>query len=640
MLVHSKKFATNVAVPMIVIWALLSTHPISSINLFWIVLGTFCIAIFSEVGEAIEDFLLMVAVTLGVLPALGWFSFFDSFNSLKVLVSIYLVKVYSHRRDLGRSSYQDIISLVPVGLIGVGTYAWWAGFAKGTPTTVLERLLPIWDLSSHFNFFYSALSNGVHLPALTAQLHSPWSGHQYPAGIHYVWAAFARSDRNKVLSHPEAAIPIFANSVVVTLAISVSLLALCGWRISNQNWTRFAFATVSAGLACSLVSLGPLSQTISTGFANIPAVVIPLAILISTYFRPLRNSTYQLVVVSSCLSAIAFNWYPALLLVAPLVLHQVVVMIRNNNRVKAFWFLMATSLLVLPPVLQTLSLGISHINLNGGIQPFPPGLLVVALLLSVSVGSALWAIRRQMKFFIVNVVPFPAAFIFALWLTLQSQGLTYYFQKFMLFTGFFAVFATTFSILFFIAEYIEQTERSEVAISMRRSVAICSLGIGFACSQIFGYWGLAYPAISGTSTAYGVLNRNEITKRSQIHIENAQQIVELVKKSQRLSFVSQECSVLIVPAAPTSIPVSGLAPSIAVLTNVWYHSLTGSYTELAQKNSYLVSNFSSFENPAEISMSINSVLDPNMTCVHSSASVIENLRKYGDGWSTNSHYYQ
>ena len=351
MLVHSRKFATNVSVPMIVVWALLSTRPISSINLFWIVLGTFCIAIFFEVGEAIEDFLLMVAVTLGVLPALGWFSFFDSFNSLKVLVSIYLVKVYSRRRDLGRSSYQDAISLIPVGLIGVGTYAWWAGFAKGTPTTVLERLLPIWDLSSHFNFFYSALSNGVHLPALTAQLHSPWSGHQYPAGIHYVWAAFARSDRNKVLSHPEAAIPIFANSVVVTLAISVSLLALCGWRISNQNWTRFAFATVSAGLACSLVSLGPLSQTISTGFANIPAVVIPLAILISTYFRPLRNSTYQLVVVSSCLSAIAFNWYPALLLVAPLVLHQVVVMIRNNHRVKALWFLLATSLLVLPHVL-------------------------------------------------------------------------------------------------------------------------------------------------------------------------------------------------------------------------------------------------------------------------------------------------
>ena len=360
----------------------------------------------------------------------------------------------------------------------------------------------------------------------------------------------------------------------------------------------------------------------------------------STYFRPLRNSTYQLVVVSSCLSAIAFNWYPALLLVAPLVLHQVVVMIRNNHRVKALWFLLATSLLVLPPVLQTLSLGMSHINLNGGIQPFPPGLLVVALLLSVSVGSALWATRRQVKFFIVNVVPFPAAFIFALWMIHQSQGLTYYFQKFMLFTGFFAVFATTFSILFFIAEYIEQTERSEVATSMRRSVAICSLGIGFACSQIFGYWGLAYPAVSGTSTAYGVLNRNEITKRSQIHLENAQQIVELVKKSQRFSFVSQECSVLIVPAAPTSIPVSGLAPSIAVLTNVWYHSLTGSYTELAQRNSYLVSNFSSFENPAEISMSINSVLDPNMTCVHSSASVIENLRKYGDGWSTNSHYYK
>ena len=72
---HSRKFATNVAVPMIVVWALLSTRPISSINLFWIVLGTFCIAIFFEVGEAIEDFLLMVAVTLGVLPALGWFSF-------------------------------------------------------------------------------------------------------------------------------------------------------------------------------------------------------------------------------------------------------------------------------------------------------------------------------------------------------------------------------------------------------------------------------------------------------------------------------------------------------------------------------------------------------------------------------------
>jgi len=490
-------------------------------------------------------------------------------------------------------------------------------------------------LIAHFNFFFSSLVSGQYLPRIPiAEGASPWSGQEYPSGIHYLFGLFARQNKDKIIENPESAIPIFANSIVVALAFSIFVAAICGWRLAEKRLFQFSYSAITAGLACALITLGPISQSISTGFANMPAVLIPLFILVSTHLRPLRNSNQQLVVVTACVAAIAFNWYPIAVLISPLVVTQFWRLKNDGVKLNSVVASLAIIVLVAPPVIQTLSLGVSHLNLSGGIQPFPPGLLVTFLFASCSVAiGSLLSSRVRIDFVTANIVPFIFAVTFFIWSQTRPQGYSYYFHKSMLFVAVYSAMTVLYSVLRLCSNF--ESKLQPKVLHQWLPMAIGSIVLGVGLSQTLGYWGPNYPTFSGASTAYGVLNRNEITKRSQHHLENSKQILETLSRTRNLPFFERECVVLVVPADSESTPSNNYAPSIAVLTNIWYHALSQSYTETAAERTSLMAGLSSYTDEASIAESIEAIFDSDLDCIYSTAGVIEVLNAGNTQWNLN-----
>ena len=201
----------------------------------------------------------------------------------------------------------------------------------------------------------------------------------------------------------------------------------------------------------------------------------------------------------------------------------------------------------------------------------------------------------------------------------------------MLFVAVFSAIAILFSILHFSSQHSLNLAHQGI----RRSAAIVlgSTVVSFGISQSLGYWGPDYPSFSGASTAYGVLNRNEITMRSQTHLENAEQILRLVNVTKGLDPRKKECILLFVPLNSKILLDNNYGPSISLLTNVWYHSLSRSNTEKSQVISSAVVNLTSFVDSSQIAASIVNTYNPKSVCIYTTEKVAKSLSETKINWS-------
>ena len=583
--------------------------------------------------RGVDRVLLASVAVLGVVPAFGWVRLPDFLEPLSIVTGTWLVWSFSGSRNEWRRVPVDALAAVPPVVGAVVTYQWWCGISKGSPTQVLERLLPIWDHSAHFNFFLMNLSKGTYIsragggPGPLA-----WQGSEYPTGIHYVWSSFATSSRELIIQHTDRAIPVYANSVVVTMAVTVLLVGLAIGRLATTTHRRFAFAAVGTGLIVGVVTLGPVSQTVYAGFANTPVVLVGVVVVVSFTIRPWGNPFLQVFTLGAGSLVLLYNWYPTFLLVFPVLLLQAIRMIRAGNKLPTFAIGIPCAIAGILPVLQTLSLGVTHLNTQGGVQPLPSGVLVAVALLTVSLGVHALSDDDGWTTFLL-CIPTPV-FLFALALRLRMStgGYPYYFHKA-------SIFAIPIALIVVVAVMASRADKraasGESRTNQRVAFVAASLVAAIGISQVFGYWGLDYPTFSAGGTAIGVLSRNDITKREKQYLPTAKIIIRESEAVRNLPIETRSCLTMVIPARIGILSGIPDNPWKDTLSNVWFHALTDSYTIEAQAQAFMTTNVApALGNEADLVNAISKTFDPPSVCIFSTPYVTSQLNERRQDWTT------
>ncbi len=583
--------------------------------------------------RGVDRILLASVAVLGVLPAFGWVRLPGFLEPLSIVTGIWLVRSFFGVRNEWRRAPVDALAAVPPVVGAIVTYQWWCGISKGSPTDVLERLLPIWDHSAHFNFFLMNLTKGTYIPrANGGEGPLAWYGSEYPTGIHYVWSHFVAPSRDVILQHTDRAIPVYANSVVVTMSITVLLVGLTIARLATTAHRRFSFAAIGTGLAIGLVTLGPMSQTIYAGFANMPVVLVGVAVIVSFAIRPWPNDVLQTLTLGAATLVLLYNWYPTTLLVVPVLVLHSVRMIKEGKPRPLLWVGIPCAVAGLLPVLQTLSLGVSHLNTQGGVQALPPGVLVAVAMLSLSLSAYVLTEEDGLVAFWLSI-PTPCLLLaLALQLRMSTDGYPYYFHK----ASIFAVSIGLIVIVGVIAARVEKraTSRNH-RINQKVALMTASVIAGLGISQVFGYWGPDYPTFSGGNTAIGVLSRNDITLGGNQFLPTSQIIIREAAVVRELPIKTRSCLTMVIPARVGILSGIPDNPWKDTLSNVWFHALTDSYTIEAQIQAYMTANVApALGDEADLVDAISKTFDPSSVCIFSTRYVTNELRERRDDWTT------
>lgn len=601
--------------------------PFSSLNPIYSLFFLALLSIVFNTSRAVDEILVVCVATLGIVPIFGWVNIPEWANPVQLIIATWFcVIIQNWQRKLEKPL--TLLSIAPLTIAPIFGFQWWKDMSAGDPASVLTRILPIWDLSGHFAVFYNNLVDNIYIPRKAPPTQDlTWAFQEYPTGIHYVWAQFAKADKSRILANSEVAIPIFINSVVVTLVLSTLIAGLCIWRLNKALHLRIAISMLCSGVSVALITLGPLSQTVSTGFANIPAVVIAMLVYLSFAVKPHQNHQLQFFVLCCSILCMAYNWYPTLLLIAPSFVFLLAREMRKSKDWKVFVFCLLTSCFAAMPLIQTFALGLSHIEEQGGVQPFPSGLLVTVLITATAV--AVWS-NSASSSWLYLAITFPAPLLtlaLAIWLRLKTDSYPYYFHKASLFVAAYAIFA-----LLFICAVIYESAKSEevrVPFMQKTKIVLAATLMSFGMSQMFGYWGFDYAAFSGLSSAYGVLNRNEFVRLNDLNRPTALLVIDQAKEIENSSIQNKSCSTLMISS---EVGVSDKSTTFGwkgPLENIWFHALSRSLTSEAQQLSYMTASISPVANDSDLFVdSIKKTFHPPSTCVITSKKIkskIENL---------------
>ena len=604
--------------------------PLRSINQIYFLFVLAFVSVLCSTSRAVDQILVVSVSILGIIPVFGWISIPSWFNPLQVIIAgwFYIIATNYHRKS---KKTQLIVSLIPSMIAPILSFQWWRGLSEGDPVSVLTRILPIWDLSGHFYAFYSNLIDNTYIPRkLSPGENLFWAIRDYPTGIHYVWAQFAKNDRLKILENSELAIPIFTNSVVVTLVLSTLLISLSAWRLVNATYLRIAFSMICSGVAVALITLGPLSQTITTGFANIPPVIISMAVFLSFALKPHKNERTQLLILGASVLCMSYNWYPTLLLVTPALLLLLVRQMRQSRRREIIGFLAIVTPLVALPLLQSLALGLSHIEEQGGVQPFPSGLLLTILMSVAAVGLWIGSVTKN-KIFLMVTIPAPVlTFALAVWLRIKTDAYPYYFHKAALFFAAYSILAILFILA---ATYEKPKQETSISLSRKARIVVAALLMSFGISQMFGYWGVDYAAFSGQGSAYGVLNRNEFLRPNDLSRPTASLVINQARLMKDATMIQKSCSTLMIPSEIGVLDKNSTYGWKGPLENIWFHALSNSLTTEAQGLSFMTAAISPVANDNNQYINvIKLTFTPASTCVISTTQVNSELGKDTPHW--------
>lgn len=607
--------------------------PLASVSQLFFLVALGLLSVFLNTPKAVDQILTASVAILGVLPIFGWIDLPTWINPLQLIIAtwFYVIAV-NFRMQLEKT--QLILSVIPLTVAPFFSYQWWKGMSEGDPVSVLSRILPIWDLSGHFFVFYRNLVGEIYIPRQAPPAENlTWAFRDYPTGIHYVWAQFANNDKSRIIENSELAIPIFTNSVVLTLVLSTLIGGLCAWRLVGATYLRIAVSMICSGVGVGLITLGPLSQTISTGFANIPPVVISMCIFLSFALKPHRNDKIQLFILGASSLCMAYNWYPTLLLTAPLMLFLLITEIRQSRKRNAVVFLAVVGPLAALPLLQTVALGLDHLEEQGGVQPFPNGLLLLLLFSVAATGLWIATVYKNTLFLAVALPPPALSLALALWLRIRTDGYPYYFHKATLFIAAYSMFALLFAL---ITVYERQKNETPVVhLHQKVQIAFAASLLGFGLSQMFGYWGIDYPAFSGQSSAYGVLNRNEYLRPNNLLRPTASLIVTEAKRIKLKADDQRSCSTLMIPAEIGVTDRNTVFSWKGPVENIWFHSLSNSLTTEAQQLSFMTLAISTVANNEKMFLEgIKNSFHPASTCVISTPQLIRELKQTSNEWKS------
>jgi hypothetical protein len=610
----------------------LGLHP------FHLLLAIAIIDLFFLGNEAVDRILAVIASVVGMVPVFGWFAMPVLIDPLSLVIGVWTVFLTGELAHLRKPpSLQSIAALPPLFSAAL-SFQWWSGLSKGSPAEVLERLIPIWDLSAHFNFFLTCFLKKTYIIATPPPAPNlRWEGTEYPAGIHYVWARFAATHRNSVIRETERAIPIFANSIVVTVSVAIAVVGLAAVRLSGSNYRRLAYGCIGSGIAVALLTFGPMSQTIYAGFANMAAVVVCLAIFVTFLLKEHGSPIVSAWVIGCSIVGVAYNWYPIALLLSPAVLLFMVRAWRGQSWKIPVIFSAFVGLGAGPAVLQTLSLGVEHLELPGGVQPFPHGLFVSVLLAAFGMSLMCWNTDKLLPLALVGATPLIAAVALGVRLRVVTDSYPYYFHKASLFIGTSAVLVVILGGVF-VTEHAISTNPG-VLNSQRSKLGFVSgaLVIGFGLTHTFGYWGPDYPTFSGGGTALGVLTRNDIMKGDTNYALTAELVIDKISEVRALSIEERSCLTMIIPLRLGAEPGTPIYEWQLTLTNVWFHGLTESYTFQAKEQAYMAPWIApSLGSESDLVNAIVNVYDPQSNCIYSSEYVIRELQALGPQWRTRS----
>jgi hypothetical protein len=619
--------------------ALMALNWADVVHPFWVLTVLALIEVLRGTPEVLTRLIVAAGVFIGAVPVTGWLhlpTIIDPICALLVVWSQLLV------HEIQKSGFRPTvhsITPVPAFVGGLLTYQWWSGLSKGSPSVVLERLLPIWDFAAHFHFFLSNLFERTYI----AQSAGPgaglvWAGREYPSGIHFVWSLFASGLSNEVKTDSTRAIPVFANSVTVTLAIAVGITGVCIGRIGRTCLERLVLTALGTGLAVGLLALGPISQSIWAGFANMPAVLIGLSILISICVSPFDSYRQQLMMLVFASWIVLYNWFPAILLVLLAIVNQGIrIANRQGWRVVLFATFLAIAGAALP-LWYASSLGMSHLQDQGGVQPFPLGILVGSVLCAFALGLFGVGSRVLQQATFLLLPPAVLLVVHGTRLRIITDGYPYYFHKAGLFVGSFVLISTLAIIAFYVVCRSPSVEQSRRTTASRVTAAVVA---SFGLSQIFGYWGPDYPTLGAGATAIGVAYRNDITKGSDDFLPTAQIVVRESRNVRQRPIQERSCLILAIPnrlgVLPTDNPKFGGTANAwkDVLANVWFHGLTRSYTTNSHEQSYMSPNIAgSLGDEREMVKAISATFDPQSMCVFSSKIVNLELNYMRPVWRT------
>jgi hypothetical protein len=593
--------------------------------------------------KSATSLLVFVGVVVGLLPIAGYLYLPPWLSSLGLVLGAYVsVKLASTSIRL-EGLGEGVLSVAPAVFGSTFTYWWWRDLFRGSQEDILTRLMPQWDLSTHFLFFSSIVRDGRYLALSSPE--SPefeWVGREYPAGIHYVWAQFAMPLRSASEIDRATLIPYFAHAIVLTGAVAVGVISLGLARVGHTPTARFVAGIVGAAAGTALICIGPLSTTFWGGFANVSAVAIGISMLISFLLRPHDDIQKYSWILALGVWTLTFNWYPTIALFLPALISVFLRLVLSDARRNVLVCILVCIIGVTPPVFFTLSLGLSHLHGFGGVPAFPQPFLFGGS--AISLGLALMFIGRLKPSAVLLLVT-PAISLFSLgWYLISSVGeLRYYFFKFGSFLGAYLMLLMLGIGMHLVLKALD-TKSLQVVAQLRYGLGAFALGIGALWT--FGYWG---PQLNGLGAeAVGLIPRIEIREsRSKLSDFRplAKTVLSEAATNRTRDLSTRSCVLLILPrsnatdATPEEVLTFGRTdPQNAIpLANVWFRALSDAAMAETWPYNYELIFGDQLSTTAIVTTLVDSAEDSNRNkdiCVLSTRSVIDSLERTPYVWRT------
>jgi hypothetical protein len=346
------------------------------------------------------------------------------------------------------------VPTAPDGLaagLAVAAVWWWSAPYLAGGAVALGALLRGWDHVAHFALFSRTLDLGSFAAVAPAPVvGGAWHAWNYPAGLHFDWAAAARLWSPDAPLGPEAAVGAYAVAVVATGGVGILLTGLAVARLAGRGGRGLLVAAPAIAGSASLLGLGLGSVGVWFGFTNFVLAVVAVGVAASFVIRPAQSALVDATVVSGAVLVAAYNWYPLAILAAPLavpVWQRVMAWAgdRPARRRAVAGVGAVHAVAVTAAVVPTLGEGAEALTAEGGIPALP------AVWLLVAVGGALvaswWWIRRTTgaaRWAVPSVVAAAVAALVSLaWFQVAAAGsVSYYFEKLALGVSLFLLIVT------------------------------------------------------------------------------------------------------------------------------------------------------------------------------------------------------
>jgi hypothetical protein len=593
-----------------------------------IFLGIACLLVSGRNNILREKVLVLTVVALGLSPILGWVPHASTFvDPILVVAAISIgdTAVISFRKLANFNWY--LAPIILSSFIGIER---WRQFRSGSADQILSRLLSGWDHFGHFYLYLRSLrfdSFVARIPELVTT--SPAFNRQYPAGIQMNWAQWWPKDIELAINHPELLLDDYMTYVLISAFISMVLMTISIVRVFKDRQVQLIVSFTVSIAMCAFIFVGPLSIAIWKGFPNFLIAIAGASVVASLIYTPLESTYLHLITLLAAVNLCTYNWYPLLIPLGLAVIAHLIPIVKSLPLKRKVPYLCAAFSLGLAaslPVIRTLSFGLGHIKIDGGIDPLSPNLVVAVLAISSAVG--LYDLVKGSRLPVdPRISPFVMAPLFGivttLYVRLTEGGYPYYVQKISI--GIVFLFLILVPIRF--EREITQLLKHSIADKRFNWMMIWSIAslIGIGSSQLFGYVGPDWQRLAPSSSAIGVKAPKAVEAAVHTRLRTTKILISVSENVLKSQSSRRDCFVL------DDIDMQDYDP---VLTNYWVGVLTWTLTDSqisrAQK---LISLKTGVSDVGVNALAIESLLDPRTACPIVSKRLAESLVTNDAKWA-------